>query len=176
MSELCDAMLKISNDSEEIASIVKTIDDIAFQTNILALNASVEAARAGTFGKGFSVVADEVSNLAKRSAEASSLTAKLVANSQKNVADGVELAKSTAKRMDEIAGEIQRVVEIAGEINTAAETQSRSIETVSNFIVKINGNLQNNVAASEESAASIRNLMDQTKNLDDIINEYKLSD
>lgn len=176
MSELCDAMLKISSDSEEIASIVKTIDDIAFQTNILALNASVEAARAGTFGKGFSVVADEVSNLAKRSAEASSLTAKLVANSQKNVADGVELAKSTAKRMDEIAGEIQRVVEIAGEINTAAETQSRSIETVSNFIVKINGNLQNNVAASEESAASIRNLMDQTKNLDDIINEYKLSD
>jgi len=176
MSELCDAMNRISEDSEEIANIVKTIDDIAFQTNILALNASVEAARAGTFGKGFSVVADEVSNLAKRSAEASKLTAKLVANSQTNVSNGVELARSTAKRMEEIAGEIQKVVEIAGEINTAAETQSRSIETVGNFIVKINDNLQNNVAASEENAAAIRNLMNQTKNLDGIVNEYKLTD
>ncbi|MEG2053876.1 MAG: methyl-accepting chemotaxis protein, partial [Oscillospiraceae bacterium] len=101
MNDLLKAINDIHASSNEIQAIVKTIENISFQTNILALNASVEAARAGTAGKGFAVVAEEVRNLANKSAEAAKSIALLIQNSIGMVNNGVTLANLTATGLNE---------------------------------------------------------------------------
>jgi methyl-accepting chemotaxis protein len=91
MKEMTVSMKEISTASEETSKIIKTIDEIAFQTNLLALNAAVEAARAGEAGAGFAVVAEEVRNLAMRSADAAKSTAELIEGTVKKVSDGTQL-------------------------------------------------------------------------------------
>ncbi|MCD4736167.1 MAG: hypothetical protein K8R53_09000, partial [Bacteroidales bacterium] len=97
MNQLTQSMEDISKASEETSKIIKTIDEIAFQTNLLALNAAVEAARAGEAGAGFAVVAEEVRNLAQRSADAAKNTAALIEGTVKKVSDGSELVSITNK-------------------------------------------------------------------------------
>src|SRR5207244_6281044 len=128
MKRLSQAMDKIKSSGDATAKSVKTIDEIACQTNLLALDAAVEAARAGDAGKGFAVVAEEVRNLAMRSAEAAKNTANLIEESVKNVEGGVALNQEVLSNLQEINGQIEKVSEVVAEIAAASDQQSQGVE------------------------------------------------
>nr|MBL0700692.1 hypothetical protein [Desulfobacterales bacterium] len=115
MGQLTKSMDAISRASDETQNIVKTIDEIAFQTNLLALNAAVEAARAGEAGAGFAVVAEEVRNLALRSAEAAKGTSALIDETAKKVSNGASLALTTNEQFSKVKEQAQKVGALVNE-------------------------------------------------------------
>jgi methyl-accepting chemotaxis protein len=137
MEQLNTATRNIDQSSAQIVTIIKTIEDIAFQTNLLALNASVEAVRAGAAGKGFSVVADEVRNLAAKSAEAVQSTNRLVGQSIRDVKIGTESTHLAVSAMQVINDCIQAIKTLMDEISAASVQQSQMIVSVENGIKEI---------------------------------------
>ncbi len=123
-----DAISQIESSSAKIVDIIKNIESIAFQTNILALNASVEAARAGQAGKGFAVVADEVRNLAMKCAEAATDSSVLINSSVDSVATGFKLVKETAQNMEEVINYSNLAAKDAVSINEIMISQASSLE------------------------------------------------
>ncbi len=176
MAELLDAMDHMNEQSSEIKKIIKTIEDIAFQTNILALNASVEAARAGSAGKGFAVVADEVRNLAGKSAQAAKDTTALIEDSVNSINKGVSLAKRTAHTLDGVVSSVDKTTSIIADIASASNSQATSVSQISLGVEQISGVIQTNSATSQESAALSAELSRQTDYLMKLISQFKLGD
>ena len=174
MGEMISAMEEIAAKSAEISKIIKTIDDITFQTNILALNAAIEAARAGTAGKGFSVVADEVRNLAGKSAEAAKVIAALIEETLAAVENGSAIVERTAGALEETAKISGEVVTLVGAIASATEDQALSISQVNQGVEQISMVVQTNAATAEEAAATSQELSGQSALLKDLLSRFKL--
>ncbi len=171
MSELTMSMDEISKASEETSKIIKTIDEIAFQTNLLALNAAVEAARAGEAGAGFAVVAEEVRNLAMRSADAAKNTAELIEGTVKKVNDGTTLVGRTNEAFGQVAESTAKVGELVAEIAAASNEQAQGIGQVNTAVAEMDKVVQQNAANAEESASASEEMNAQAEQMKGFVND-----
>ena len=158
MSSLSNAMDDISDNARQITKIAKDIEDIAFQTNILSLNASVEAARSGEAGKGFAVVADEVKQLAAKSAEAAQRATKMVDNTKAIIQNGVVLTADTADSLRAISDVSAQISTISDQLAAAVQGQELALSAMEERIATISSiadrNLQN-AGETEQSSGSL---------------------
>lgn len=176
VEEMVASMQEIQSSSARIAQIVKLIDDIAFQTNLLSLNAAVEAARAGRQGKGFSVVAEEVRNLAARSAKAARETASLVEDTVERVANGANIAMRTDEAFKEILDNAQQTTKLYGEIAAASQEQSKNIDQIVSGLSQIDRSTQENTRYASQTAAAAQALSRQTGELHKMMIRFQLQD
>ena len=174
MSKLTASMDSIEEASNKIQDVISIIDNIAFQTNILSLNAAIEAARAGQAGKGFAVVADEVGNLAKRSQEAAQSTSDLIQMVTEAVDRGKGITDETAAALDRVSGYADETNEMIKEISEASINQSEALEQISIGINQISDVVQTNSSTSEQSAAASIELANEANNLKEIVKPFKL--
>jgi methyl-accepting chemotaxis protein len=174
MSHMIEAMDIITESSKKVEQVIKVIDDIAFQTNILALNASVEAARAGIQGKGFAVVADEVRSLAGKSAEAARDTAEMIKGSIENVVVGNEIVLETGRRIDRMNELSNKNVELAHKLHTASEKQDKVISDIDAGIISVSNVINANTTMAQQSSASAQELSSHAHEMSNILKRFKL--
>lgn len=174
MQEMISAMNIISERSDEIYKIVKTIQDIAFETNLLALNASVEAARVGELGTGFAVIAREIRSLADKTAMASKNTTALIKESVAAVKNGEKVAHTAADSLLQVIECTKQVIFMVDRIASATENQHKSISNITAEVRQVSDVVQNNASISEELAAASEELSTQTQMLDHMIGQFQL--
>jgi methyl-accepting chemotaxis protein len=163
--KLEESMEGIGSSANKIARIIKVIDDIAFQTNILSLNAAVEAARAGDAGMGFAVVADEVRGLALRCATAAHETAELINESIASASDGKLAAGEVAATIRSVTEETESIRALVTEVSQGSEDQARAMDEIASAITQIERVTQDSAANAEEAAAASEELTAQASEL-----------
>ena len=174
MGRMVDAMNRISETSKKIENIIAEIEDIASQTNLLSLNASIEAARAGEAGRGFSVVADQIRNLADQSAKSAVDTRALVENTLFEIEEGSKVAYSTAEVLDGVVDAIQKIAETSKVLSQASEDQAYAVEQADIGIGRISEVVQSNSAAAQESSATSQELSAQATSMHDLVSRFQL--
>jgi methyl-accepting chemotaxis protein len=175
MTSLTQAMEKINESSAATRKIVKTIDDIAFQINLLALNANIESARAGKYGKGFAVVAEEVRRLASGTALSVRETTELVELAVSQVAQGNRLTQQNAVQLKEIVEGAAKAAVLVDQIVAASEQQVQTLDEIDKGLEQIAGVTQGNTASAEQTAAASEELAGQADFLTELIANFKLS-
>lgn len=174
MADMMEAMNEIETTSREINKIIRTIEDIAFETNILSLNAAVEAASAGDAGKGFGVVADQVHSLSLTVAEAVKNTSELVEKAVAAVNKGAQHATETAKAVKAIVEDSQYSNDAVIQIAVAASEEKEAVQDISRQVERIEEVIHSNNTAAQQSAAAAEELAGQASMLRQIMERYQL--
>src|SRR5690606_27849462 len=184
-----DAIAELGRRSEQIGEIIAVIDDIADQTNLLALNAAIEAARAGEHGRGFAVVADEVRKLAERTTEATRQVAdsvrsiqtetgaavEKVASGAERAARGMDLARSAGDALEAILTASSEVSEMIASIAAAAEEQAAASEQISRSVDAVAAVGRESAAGAAQSAAAAEQLSRKSEELNLLVSRFRLS-
>ena len=174
MGQVASNMQSITECAQQMTEIISLIDGIAFQTNILALNAAVEAARAGDHGKGFSVVAEEVRNLAHRSAEAAKNIKTLIEVTSSNVTQGASVVSQAEKNMHEIVTGSGNVSRLMDDISASTSEQEKGISQITLALAELERVTQSNVAMAEELNGSSDVLRNQVIELQTRTRNFRL--
>lgn len=174
MGQVATNMQSITECAQQMTEIISMIDGIAFQTNILALNAAVEAARAGDHGKGFSVVAEEVRNLAHRSADAAKNIKTLIEVTSNNVTQGVTVVSEAEKNMQEIVTGSGNVSQLMDDIFTSTSEQEKGISQITLALSELERVTQSNVTMAEELNGSSDVLRNQVSELQARTRNFRL--
>ena len=174
MGNMVESMNRISETSKKIENIIAEIENIASQTNLLSLNASIEAARAGDAGRGFAVVADEIRDLADQSAKSAVDTRELVNNTLREIEEGSRVANRTADVLYGVVDSIQKIAESAKTLSENTQIQAEAVEQADQSIARISEVVQSNSAAAEESYATSEELSAQAATMHNLVAQFQL--
>ncbi len=174
MQELKEAIGEIEKCSNEIHNIIGTIEDIANQTNLLSLNASIEAARAGDAGRGFAVVAEQVKNLAEESANAAGETKKLIETTVAAVRKGISFADVTAESMNSVISKAQESTGMMNKIAIELREEVTNMYQIDSDVARVAEIVDNNSATSEETAAVSQQQTAQVATMVQMLEQFKI--
>lgn len=175
MNQMRVAMDKIHETSQQVVGIIKAIEDIASQTNLLSLNASIEAARAGDVGKGFAVVAGEIGNLANESARAVNTTRELITVSLNEIEKGNALATDVLESLSKAVNEIENVNVMIQNSAENAVAQMESVHQIRDGVEELSQGIQDNSAMAQETSATSEQLAAQSVVLNDLVQKFTLN-
>ncbi|MCM1252766.1 MAG: methyl-accepting chemotaxis protein [Clostridium sp.] len=171
---MVDAMARINEASMKIGNIISEIESIASQTNLLSLNASIEAARAGEAGRGFSVVADQIRQLAEQSSKSAVDTRTLIEGAMLEIENGGKVAERAVSSIEVVVEGIKKVAESSKELSNISANQALTMKEAEEGINQISDVIQTNAAVAQQSSATSQELAAQAASLDALIAKFSL--